>query len=142
MGYEEDMNSALADLESGEFSLISEAARKWGVHCSTLSRRFRNKSTSRAEANSTYCQCLTTAQEDTLIYRINYLTRRNLSPTPKIVKNLAEEIGGREVSKNWVDGFVKRYSTRLLSKYLRTINKDRSQQEKISIFKHFFNTVE
>ena len=47
-----------------------------------------------------YHQCLSTAQEDTLIAQINHLTNRGLPPTVAMVKNLAEEIIGRQVGKN------------------------------------------
>lgn len=141
MGHE-DINSAPADLESGVFTVVSDAARKWGVNRSTLSKRFRHKTTSRAQANSDYRQCLTNAQEEVLIYRINYLTRRNLSPIPKIVKSLAEEIAGKKIGKNWVDGFVKRYPDRLLSKYLKVMDKNRATQEYAPVFEDFYKTVE
>jgi AraC-like DNA-binding protein len=75
-------------------------ALRAGLTRSTLSRRFRGVTTSRAEANSEYRQCLTIAQEEALIKQINKLLIRNMPPTSQIVKNLAKEIYGRKVYKN------------------------------------------
>jgi AraC-like DNA-binding protein len=46
-------------------------AKRAGLVHSTLSRRFRGVTASRAEANSEYRQCLTIAQEEALIEQIN-----------------------------------------------------------------------
>ena len=42
-----------------------------------------------------------------------------------MVRNFAEEIIGRPIRKNWIGDFVKRYSTKLKSQYLRSIDKNR-----------------
>ena len=57
-----------------------------------------------------------------------------MPPTSYIIKNLAEEIRGAEVGKNWVGYFVKRYSIRLKSLYLRNINNLRASAEYALIF--------
>ena len=78
---------------------------------------------SRQEATSEYHQCLTAAQEEALIELIDRLTNRGLPPTNCMVKNLAEEIIGRPVGKNWSNQFVQRYKERLTSHYLENIDK-------------------
>src|ERR1700760_4970052 len=98
------MNKVLALLKSGEFTVIAQAAQKYGVDRTTLSRRARYKTTSRAEANSIYRQFLTNPQEELLIVRINYFTRRNLSPSPRMVRNMAEEIARVDCGQNWTNG--------------------------------------
>ena len=77
---------------------------------------------SRQEATSEYHQCLTAAQEEALNELIDRLTNRGLSPTNCMVKNLAEEIIGHPVGKNWSNQFVQRYKERFTSCYLENIN--------------------
>jgi hypothetical protein len=80
-------------------------------------------------ANSEYRLCLTNAQEEALIKQINKLSIRNMSPTSHIVKNLAEEICGRKIYKNWVANFVHRHKDRLKSQYSRNIDNNRAKAE-------------
>ena len=61
-------------------------------------------------------------QEEALIQQINRLTDRGMPPTSGMVRNLAEEVIGRPVGKNWTGDFVKRYKNRLTSVYLRNID--------------------
>ena len=110
--YEYRMEKAL-DLLNRELTPNYQAmAKRSGLHRSTLSRRHRCITNSRAESNSETRQCLTTAQEEALIKQINKLSIRNMPPTPQIVKNLAEEICGRKIYKNWTANFVNRYKGR------------------------------
>jgi hypothetical protein len=46
-------------------------------------------------------QALTNAQKEALIGIINKLTDRRMPSTSAVVKNLAEEIRGAPVGKNW-----------------------------------------
>ena len=108
---------------------------------SAVSRRIRGLTKSRKEALSFWHQCLTDEQEEILIWRINDLTDRGMPPTSQIVKNLAEEIRGQRVNKNWVGGFVKRHNIRLKSLYLRNIDNLLSSTEYAPIFQLFFSIV-
>ena len=76
-----------------------------------------------------------------LIKQINTLTNKGMPPTSQIVKNLAEEIRGREVGKNWVGQFVKRHGHLLTSAYLRNIDNLRVCTEHIDKFQHLFSLV-
>jgi len=116
------IEAALAAIRRGEFVNFANAATKYGCDRTTLSKRIRGLTKSKKEANSFYHQCLTNEQEEVLLARINKLTDRGMPPTSHIVKNLAEEIRGAEVNKNWVGVFVKRHKDRLKSLYLRNIN--------------------
>ena len=62
-----------------------------------------------------------------------------MPPTSHIVRNLAEEIRGKPVGKNWVSQFVKRYSIRLKSLYLRNIDNLRASAEYALMFQLFFS---
>ena len=104
--------------------------------------RHKGISTSREQAISKHRKCLTNAQEEALISVINKLSIRGLPPTTQIVKNLAEEIIGREVNKNWTAHFVHRYRDQLKSLYLRNIDSLRAKSEYGPLYRHFFDSVE
>ncbi len=64
-----------------------------------------------------------------------------MPPTSQIVKNLAEEMRGKGVNKNWVGQFVKRYGIRLKSVYLRNIDNLRASAEYAPMFQLFFSII-
>ena len=64
-----------------------------------------------------------------------------MPPTSAIVKNMAEEIWGGEVNKNWTSHFVKRHQDRLKSLYLRNIDNKRASSEYEPMLKFFFELV-
>lgn len=135
------VDSAVAAIQRGEFTDYANAARKYGCSRTAVSRRVRGLTKTKREANSFWHQCLTIEQEEVLIDRINYLTDRAMPPTSHIVRNLAEEIKGGPVGKNWVGQFVKRHGIRLKSLYLRNIDNLRSGAEYAPMFQLFFNVV-
>jgi len=64
-----------------------------------------------------------------------------MPPTSQIVHNLAEELIGKPVGKNWVGKFVRRYKDRLNSVYLRTIDNKRVKAEYIPNLERFYKLV-
>jgi hypothetical protein len=116
------ITKAIGAIQRGEFTDYSKAAKYYECSRSAVSRCIRGLTKTRQQANSFWHQCLTIEQEEVLIHRINYLTDRGMPPTSHIVKNLAEEIRGAEVGKNWVGHFVKCHSIRLKSLYLCNID--------------------
>lgn len=92
--------AAIAAIRSGEFKDYSKAAAKFKVDRTTISKRIRGLTKSRKDADSFWRQCLTNAQEETLIAHINKLSDRGMPLTSSIVQNLAEEIKGAKVGKN------------------------------------------
>jgi hypothetical protein len=97
---EQDIQKALAEVESSLDPNYTEIAKKYGLERSTLSRHARGKTTSREDFQSQVHQCLTDAQERVLIHQINRLTERGIPPTSQMVKNFVEEMIGRAVGKN------------------------------------------
>ena len=97
---EEYMQAALADCDLSEDPNYTEIAKKHHINRLTLSRRHQDITRSRAQFLSESVQCLTKAQEETLISYINRMTNRNMPPTTQIVRNLAEEIIQNPVGKN------------------------------------------
>lgn len=136
-----NISKAVDAIKRGEFTDYAKAAKHFKCSRSAVSRRVRGLTKSRKEANSFWHQCLTIEQEEVLIHRINYLTDRAMPPTSHIVKNLAEEIRGAPVGKNWVGQFVKRHGIRLKSLYLRNIDNLRAGAEYAPMFQLFFSIV-
>ena len=64
-----------------------------------------------------------------------------MPPTSSIVRNLAEEIRGRSIGKNWTGQFVRRNAYRLKSLYLRNIDNLRIAAEYAPMFTLFFTLV-
>jgi transposase len=135
------VDAAVAAIQRGEFVHFSDAAKKYECSREAVSRRVRGLTKSKKQAYSFWRQCLTDEEEEVLIQRINDLTDRAMPPTSQIVKNLAEEMRGARVSKNWVGGFVKRHGIRLKSLYLRNIDNLRASAEYAPMFQLFFSVV-
>jgi hypothetical protein len=133
--------TAIAAIRSGEITDYSKAAEKYKVDRTTISKRIRGLTKSRKEADSLFRQCLTDAQEEILIAHINKLTDRGMPPTSHIVRNLAEEIKGAKVGKNWTGQFIKRHKDRLKSLYLRNIDNLYISAEYALMFILFFTLV-
>jgi hypothetical protein len=138
----EAIPAAIADLESQERPNVKATAEKYGVERKTLENRWKGKSVSMAEDRSANRQCLTNAQEKALIELIDKLTKRRLPPTTAIVKNLAEEIRGAPVGKNWTSSFIHRHQDVLKSLYLTCIDNKRVKGEYRPAYELFYTLVE
>ena len=132
---------ALADLKEQKKPNVLATAKKFHLVESTLRRRWKGETMSKQAAISEYQQLLTFVQEEALIEQINRLTDRGLPPTVYMVRNLAEEVLGRSVGKNWTSEFVKRHQDRLKSVYLRNIDNNRVQSEYAPLYEHFYSLV-
>lgn len=91
---------ALASLKLQEVPNVRSTSRKFGIVESTLRRKFKGKTISLQRVKYLSHHCLSHAHQKTLISQINRLTDRGLPPTTRMVKNFAEEIIQRPVSKN------------------------------------------
>jgi Tc5 transposase-like DNA-binding protein len=142
MSLNERITEAIADLNTQVVPNLKAMAEKYNLVRSTLTNRWAGKSTSREEAISNHRQCLTNAQERALVHLINRLTDRGLQPTSQIVKNLAEEIRGDQVGKNWTESFVKRHEKELKSVFLKGIDNLRLKGEYEPVYRVFYDLVE
>lgn len=133
---------AIADLESQECPNVKATAEKYDLERKTLEDRWKGKSVSHKEASSIYRQCLTNSQERALVQLINRLTDRNMPPTTAIVKNLAEEIRGCAIGKNWTASFVKRHKDELKSLYLKSIDNKRVKSEYPPSYELFYQLLQ
>jgi hypothetical protein len=94
------MEAAIAYLDRQNSLNYVAAAKIYGIPPSTLARRHKGLTVSRAEATSTYHQRLNNVQEDTHISYIDALTDRHIPSTTQIIKNLAEKIVKGSIGKN------------------------------------------
>jgi hypothetical protein len=112
------IDNALAELVSSEAPNISATARAYGIHSSTLNRRWNGRSIPKEEALSDR-RFLSTQQERSLIDYINELSGRSAAPTPAMVTAFASQLAGRAPGHCWVSRFVKRHRSELDSAYLQ-----------------------
>jgi len=139
---EQAMKAALAVIESQGVGKYREIAREHKLVHTTLIRRWKGQTRSRADFQSEVNQNLTNEQERLLVKQINRLTERHIPPTSQMVKNSAEEMIGRAVGKNWVSDFCRRHESELKSVYLRNIEHLRVKGEYSPTYKLFFDLVE
>ena len=116
--FEQRMQLAITDLNSQSKLNYSATAKKYDLDRSMLAKRHKGLTTSIATYSSEHKQRLTTDQEEVLIKQINDLIDHLMPPTSAMVKNIAKEIIGGPIGKNWTSNFVKRYQDRLKSVYL------------------------
>jgi hypothetical protein len=141
MDHDARIEAAIADLDSQERPNISATARKYNIVRRTLAYRFKGETGPNREATSYSRKQLTDVQEEALITYVNKLNDRGFPPTPQILKNIAESIGQTHLGRNWTARFCKRYRTRLVSIYLRTIDHKRKIADNSHYFQHFFDLV-
>jgi Tc5 transposase DNA-binding domain len=139
--YEARLGLAMEDIGKQTRPNWLGTARRFQVDRTTLQRRFTGAQQDRTTAHVESHQCLSKAQEETLIGYINSLTDRSIPPTSQIIHNMAEELIKRPVNRNWVSDFVKRHKDRLCSVYLRTIDNKRVKADSIPYLESFYNLV-
>jgi hypothetical protein len=131
------IDKAIGFLKSSESENISEAARKFNVNRSTLSKRFRGKTRSTAQGYQTQ-QLLTRKQELMLVKQINKLSEWCLPPTPSMVRAWAAALCGTAPGKNWAGAFGVRHKDELDCKYLNTIDLERHKADSEHSYRQYF----
>jgi hypothetical protein len=134
------IDNALADLASSESLNISATARAHGIHPSTLSRRWRGRSTLKAVALSDR-RFLNNEQERSLVDYINELSGRSAAPTPAMVTAFASQLAGKAPGHCWVSRFVIRHKSELESAYLYNRDLDGHRADSVRSYEVYFNTV-
>ncbi|KAH9203172.1 hypothetical protein DL95DRAFT_419258 [Leptodontidium sp. 2 PMI_412] len=97
---EQAIKAALAAIEAQGIGNYRQIAKEHKLVHTTLMRRWKGETRSRADFQSEVNQNLTNEQERLLIKQINNLTARSIPPTSQMVKNFAEEMMGRAMGKN------------------------------------------
>jgi hypothetical protein len=141
LSHNERIDKAIEDLNSSDKLNYAATARKWGIERTTLAKRHKGQTGTHNAATSEYRKKLSDAQELELLKHIRVLNDRGLPPTPRLIRNIAAEIAGVSVGKNWVTRFCDRHFDTLLNVYLRTIDHSRKIADNSRYFDHYFNTV-
>jgi hypothetical protein len=134
------MEEALAELDaldSNEDICYAEIAKRHGVARSTLSRKHRGISGSRAEAGLAR-RNLQPEQEAELVKYIEDLTERKLPPTREMVQNYASDIAGHPVSESWVTRFLRRHQDELTSQWSTSMDRKRHAADSGEKYKVYF----
>ena len=139
--YDDRMAKALAELGKQTKPNFLGVSNKYKVNRTTLSRQFKGTQRSRRQFLSESHQCLTNDQEEVVVRWINQFTERSIPPTSQLVKNVAEEVAGRVVNKNWPAMFSARHRSELHSNYLYTIDSARVKADNIPMITKFYDQV-
>ena len=137
----EAIDAAVAFLESSEKPNFKKAAKKFVVDRNTLRRRYKGESVSHKEAVARCSMKLSPEQEEVLVRHIIDLTNRGTPPSPRIVKNIAEEMIADYLGKLWIGRFLKRHESRLKCIYLRSMDHLRQKAEFRPHFVEFYRLV-
>ncbi|KAL5400226.1 hypothetical protein PMIN03_013118 [Paraphaeosphaeria minitans] len=124
--------------ESGEEFLYTEVATKYGINRSTLSRRHRGITATRA-ATANNQQKLSPQQEQELVQYIKGLTERHLPPTREMIQNFASTIAKEPVSESWVTRFINRHSIHLISQWTVGMDSNRHKADSEDKYHLYFN---
>jgi hypothetical protein len=134
------MDEAIADLNSSASPCVAQVAREYGVSRSTLSRRWRGVTTSKAQSVEDH-KLLNDNQEQELKNYIERLCERCLPPTPAIVSQMAAKLAGKQPGSNWCSRFVERHKAELDSRYLNSLDLQRHHADSVASYKQYFDTV-
>ena len=132
---------AAIDSQDAETRLsYSEAARKFGVVRSTLTRRHQQQTQSRAAATQQR-QLLSPLQESELVKYIQGLSDRALPPTRAMIQNYVKTIAQWEPSDSWISRFLRRNAANLTIKYTTGIDRDRCKADSEESYRSYFNLL-
>jgi hypothetical protein len=134
------MDAALAELNPSESSCIAAIVEKHGVGRTTLSRRWKGATTTRAHAAEDK-RFLNSQQEQQLIQHIRQLCGRCLLPTPAIVVEIASYLAGKAPRGKWCSCFVQRHKGELDSRYLTSLDLERHQADSMVSYERYFSAV-
>jgi hypothetical protein len=132
--------AAIGLREPGEHFLYHAVATQFGVDCTTLPQRHRSCQTSQ-EAQRTQQQKLNPQQEEELIWYIEDLTKRALTPTREMIQNFALRFNPMGMSKSWVNCFIHGKSDNLVSKWTSGIDSQRYNANSRAEYKLYFDLL-
>lgn len=135
------IDAALEHLKALEKLNYAATARMFETDETTLRRRFLGRTVSRQQRASEELQHLNPVQEEVLLGYIDRLTDKHIPPTTQIVRNLAEELLGHSVGKNWAAGFCRRHKERIFSLYLPPLDRARVSTERPEVYEQFYMLV-
>ena len=131
---------AIESRESGETFSYTKIATKYGVDRSTLSRRHRGVTASRAAAADDQRK-LSPQEEQELVRYIKGLTERHMPPTREMVQNFASTIAKEPVSESWVTRFINRHSIHLISHWTVGMDSNRHKADSEDKYRLYFHLL-
>jgi hypothetical protein len=131
---------AINSLEPGKPINYTAIAKKFGVERSTLSRRHRGVTSSKANQYEQQ-RILTNQHEKELISYINKLTDRGLFASHEMLRNFAKEITGEKPGKHWPGRFLKRHQDDLISTYTTAIDAARKRADSAYKYALYFELL-
>ncbi len=138
------IEAAIAAIESRDptesFS-YRKIAKEYGVVRSTLTRRHQAISVPH-KVKAINQRKLSPQQEQELIRYIQKLTKRGLPPTRQMIQNFAASIARTSVSIGWVDQFIKRNSTELISRWATGIDSNRHKADSGAKYRLYFQLLQ
>ncbi|KAI9037196.1 uncharacterized protein KD926_000769 [Aspergillus affinis] len=137
------IDEAIAELNSLKLEdrpTLTFIAKKYGIHRSTLSRRFRGVQHSKDEQYQEQ-RLLNDRQVKVLISHINRLSEKGLYISFEMLRNLAHEISGNRPGKQWPSRFIKRYSDDLISRYTTGIDSSRKKADSALNYALYFELL-
>jgi len=136
----DSIEAALAALDLQSKPNYTQTAEEYGVDRTTLSRRHRNITGSRADGYDSL-SFLTKEQSKVLVNYVNDLTNRGLPPTVAMLRNFAQEIAGKQPGSRWAARWIEKQGTSLKSHYLTPINNLRKKAESAYHFGLYFSLL-
>jgi hypothetical protein len=141
MAQEARITAAIAELRESDTLNFTAVAKKHNLVRSTLTRRFYHQTRSRHDFIEQECRRLTDAQEDQIIAEIKRWSKKGLHFTPRILRNVVEELLSEPIGENWVGRFVERHSSQITSHYLKGFDKERHIADNPEHIKAFYGMV-
>jgi hypothetical protein len=141
MDYEARMQKALGELRESDTPNFTAVAENNNLVRTTLSRRYKSQTRSRHDFIEQESRLLTDAQEDQILEEIDCWSKRGLHFTPRILRNVVEELLHEPIGEKWVSRFVQRHSTRIKSLYLKGFDKERQIADNPANIKTFYGMV-
>ena len=138
------LEAALKDAEAADAAgklVYQEIADKHGIDRSTLSRHHRGV-TRTIQEKAIAQQLLTPPEELELVTYIDQLTVQHLPPTREMIANFASTIAKRDVSDDWVSGFLTRQSDALTSQWTSAMASDRHAADSYDKYSKYFDMLE
>ena len=138
------MEAAIAEVDSlmpCEEIPWTKIAKKHGVVRSTLTRRYRHETESRASKHIKQ-QALTPHEEADLVDYIEELTRQYLPPTREMIQNFASAMADNPVSESWVTRFLHRHSDQLSPQWTTTMAAERHAADSGEKYKLYFDMLQ
>ena len=141
MADEKDMDAALLEVDNSDAPNYAAIAKKHNVDRTTLSRRARGITVSRAVAAEISKRLLTDAQEEVILQKMETLSNKGIYLPPRIIRNSVQAIVGHPIGKNWVSNFQNRHKNRIKSMNLVGFDRERVVANNSVIINQFFTNV-